>query len=201
MKNLWGTYENLWEKQTYVSLLCQYYIVIYLPLANTLRVVCVLSAVSLFLFPAVVLLHMKQRHRLLSGLLSLMSHIRWPRKLSRGRMVHSFLSMIYVLHLMEQVWLSSLICNLELSKRYEGICVISVDEHSPSEDLETPSSTSSGNTFGIQDTVNIAWPIMLLFIIGVLKHWGHFSLSFQSLKVEDLDFSKNAENVSSTSSL
>lgn len=76
-----------------------------------------------------------------------------------------------------------------------------VDEHSTSEDLETHLSTSSGNIFGIQDTVNIVWPLCSLFIYNqLLKHPGHFSLSFQSLKVEDLDFSKNAD-VSSTSSL
>lgn len=52
------------------------------------------------------------------------------------------------------------------------MCVIFVDEHSASEDLETRSSTSSENTFGIQDTVNIAWPLSLyiylyiVFLIG-----------------------------------
>ncbi|XP_056875211.1 ciliogenesis and planar polarity effector 1 isoform X3 [Takifugu flavidus] len=48
------------------------------------------------------------------------------------------------------------------------------DKFCGSEDLETPSSTSSGNIFGIQET---------------------------SLKLQDLDFSKNAEDISSTSSL
>lgn len=37
--------------------------------------------------------------------------------------------------------------------------MILVDEHSANEDVESASSISSGNTFGIQDTVTIDWPL------------------------------------------
>lgn len=37
--------------------------------------------------------------------------------------------------------------------------MIFVDECSASEDWQTPSSTTSENTFGIQEMVNINWPL------------------------------------------
>lgn len=46
--------------------------------------------------------------------------------------------------------------------------VIFVDEHSDSEDLETRSRTSSENTFGIQDMVNIAWPLSLHIYLYII---------------------------------
>lgn len=59
--------------------------------------------------------------------------------------------------------------------------MIFVDEYSASEDLETPSSTSSGNTFGIQDSVNIVWPLCYYLELG-FETLGSLSFIFSEFK-------------------